>query len=64
MPATTREEMIMAVWRVTYSVAVEAESEADAIAKADEGKGGGHWEAVPDDTPTTDRKLRTNPPHN
>ena len=39
----------MTMWHVTYSVTVWAEDEADAISKADEGKGGGCWEATPND---------------
>jgi hypothetical protein len=33
------------MYLVTFTIVVEAETEDEAIEKATEGKGGGHWEA-------------------
>ena len=35
-------------WTVTYTKAVPARTAAEAITRADDGKGGGNWEAVPE----------------
>ena len=45
----------MTQYLVTYAVQVEADDEQEAIERADEGKGGGHWEATP--LPVPDRTL-------